>query len=85
MPGSRCRISRAAQPFSDSDRNSTAVFARSLFSGEDVAAAIDRASRSADGFDVTAAFRELLVAGAFEQPGSLSEPTNRHNDRSWRS
>ncbi len=59
-----------------------AVFGRCLLSGEDVAAAIERASRSADGFDVTAAFRELLVAGAFEQLRSLPEPTKRHNDRS---
>ena len=62
-----------------------AVFGRSLLSGEDVAAVIERASRSADGFDVTAAFRELLVAGAFEQLASLPEPTKQHNDRSWRS
>lgn len=59
-----------------------AAFGRSLFAGEDVATAVERARRTNECFDVTAAFRELLVAGAFEQTLSLPEPPRQHNDRS---
>ena len=50
-----------------------AAFGRSLFDGEDVVTAYERASQTDEGFDVTAAFRELLVAGAFAQTHSLSD------------
>ena len=46
---------------------SQAAFARHLLSGEDVSTALESASRSDESFDVSAAFRDLLVAGAFEQ------------------
>ena len=46
---------------------SQAAFARRLLSGEDVSTALESASRSDESFDVSAAFRDLLVAGAFEQ------------------
>ncbi len=42
-----------------------AVFAERLLCGDDVTAAVERASRRHPGFDVTAAFRVLLAAGAF--------------------
>ncbi len=59
-----------------------AAFGRSLFAGEDVGTAFERASQTDDCFDVTAAFRELLVAGAFTQTHSLSDQLGYLNDRS---
>ncbi len=50
-----------------------AAFGSSLFAGEDVVTAYERASQTDECFDVTAAFRELLVAGAFAQTHSLSD------------
>ena len=50
-----------------------AAFGSSLFVGEDVVTAYERASQTDECFDVTAAFRELLVAGAFAQTHSLSD------------
>ncbi len=44
-----------------------ATFGGSLLVGEDVVSAVERASRTDECFDVTADFRELLVAGAFAQ------------------
>jgi hypothetical protein len=49
-----------------------AAFGRSLLAGEDVVAAFERASQTDECFDVTAAFRELLVAGAFAHMDSLA-------------
>ena len=46
---------------------SQAAFARHLLSGDDVSTALESASRFDESFDVSAAFRDLLVAGAFEQ------------------
>lgn len=60
---------------------SQAAFARRLLSGDDVANALERASRSDESFDVTAAFRDLVAAGAFEHLRSLPGPTKPNNDR----
>ena len=50
-----------------------ATFGRSLFAGEDVVTAFERASQAGDRFDVTAAFRELLAAGAFVHAQPVSD------------
>ena len=42
-----------------------AIFGRSLLAGGDVVSAFERASQTDDRFDVTAAFRKFLAAGAF--------------------
>ena len=48
-----------------------AAFGSSLLAGQDVVTAYERASQIDGCFEVTAAFRELLVAGAFSQAQSL--------------
>ncbi len=50
-----------------------AAFGSSLLAGQDVVTAYERASQIDGCFEVTAAFRELLVAGAFAQTHSLSD------------
>ena len=50
-----------------------ATFGHSLFAGEDVATAFEQASQTDDSFDVTTAFREFLVAGAFVDAQSVPD------------
>ena len=50
-----------------------ATFGRCLFAGGDVVTAFGRASQADEDFDVTAAFRELLTAGAFVNAQSVSD------------
>jgi hypothetical protein len=50
-----------------------AAFGSSLLAGRDIVTAYERASQIDGCFEVTAAFRELLVAGAFSRAQSLSD------------
>ncbi len=58
------------------------AFVRTLFAGHAVATAYETAVQRDEAFDVSAAFRELLAAGAFAQSEPSADEYADHNDRS---
>ncbi len=58
------------------------AFVRTLFAGHAVATAYETAVQRDEAFDVSAAFRELLAAGAFAQSEPSADEFADHNDRS---